>query len=94
MTQTVEELDLVKLASYLAEHVEGFAKVKAHAFRGGQDRARLYGSPGNDVFYALPEYSLMFGATYSNYAAGFEVVQGFGNQGGYDEATGVSTSHD
>ena len=28
----------------------------------------------------------MFGATYSNYAAGFEVVQGFGNQGGYDEA--------
>ncbi|MFT6907796.1 MAG: aminoglycoside phosphotransferase (APT) family kinase protein [Oleiphilaceae bacterium] len=39
MTQTVEELDVVKLASYLAEHVEGFDAsqgLKATKFEGGQ----------------------------------------------------------
>ena len=39
MTQTVEELDLDKLAKYLADHIDGFDMsqgLKATKFEGGQ----------------------------------------------------------
>jgi len=66
----------------------GFERVDAYATAGGSDRAYLYDSAGNDLFYGLPEYALMQGenAEYTNFAHGFDRVDGYATAGGSDRA--------
>ncbi len=64
-----------------------FESVHAFATDGGVDLARLYDSPGDDVFYADPTEGALYDAgQYYNRAKFFEGVHAYATAGGTDEA--------
>jgi hypothetical protein len=46
----------------------------------------LSDSTGSDLFHGLPEYAIMVGVGFDNYAEGFEQVRAYSHHGGADEA--------
>jgi len=67
--------------------VAAFDVVKAYARTGaGVDEAYLMGSAGDDTFENKETYSLLKGAGFYNYAAGFDYVEGDGGGAGSDTA--------
>ena len=70
--------------------VQGFGRVSAYATAGDAggagDQASLYDSAGNDTFVGRPEYGLMKGTGYYNYAQWFDKVYAYATAGGTDLA--------
>jgi len=63
-----------------------FDDVIACAIGGGNDRAFLYDSAGNDRFYGTATRSWMVGDGFRNDARGFDNVFAYANAGGNDRA--------
>jgi len=56
-----------------------------YLFGGANDKATFFGTAGNDVYYGLPQYTLMYGAGYYNQVTGYGQAAVNGN-GGSDVA--------
>lgn len=75
--------------------VQSFDGVHAYATAGGRDQAKLYDSPGDDIFSANPTQGALFlPGQYYNRAKHFEAVHAFATDGGRDEARLVDSAAD
>jgi hypothetical protein len=80
-----------------ANRAIGFATVTANSTHGGGDSARLYDSPGDDLFTASPTLAELTSAAtnptkYDIKANTFRYVQAYATSGGNDTATLTGTS--
>jgi hypothetical protein len=64
-----------------------FDSVVARSTAGGSDLAKLYDSPGDDLFDACLAYAVFSGAGFSNRVEGFGYVTVYSDIGGSDTAT-------
>ena len=64
----------------------GFERVYAYATAGGNDRADLYDSTGDDQMTAAPTAAWISGSGYYASARHFETVVGHATAGGHDRA--------
>ncbi len=62
----------------------GFSRVDAYSTAGGNDRAYLYDSAGDNKFYASGESAWFDGTEFTNFARGFDRVSAYSLEGGVD----------
>jgi len=69
-----------------------FEATHTYATAGGIDTAMLYGSPGDDTFYATPDGAALFGDDFYNRAVSFGTVRAYGR--GSSDASDVADLYD